>query len=74
VICITQAAIAANPSEAKEIVEAAQAAVPLLAYCIGLPCPLANAFVQPRVPTSINPSNFKPPPVSPEQPSTSSEE
>ena len=74
VICITQAAIAANPSEAKEIVEAAQAAVPLLAYCIGLPCPLANAFVQPRVPTSINPANFKPPPVSPEQPSTSSEE
>ena len=74
VICITQAAIAANPSAAKEIVEAAQAAVPLLAYCIGLPCPLANAFVQPRVPTSINPANFKPPPVSPEQPSTSSEE
>ena len=74
VICITQAAIAANPSAAKEIVEAAQAAVPLLAYCIGLPCPLANAFIQPRVPTSINPSNFKPPPVSPEQPSTSSEE
>src|SRR6266536_4398711 len=72
VICITQAAIAANPSAAKEIVEAAQAAVPLLAYCIGLPCPLANAFVQPRVPTSINPNNFKPPPVSPEQPSTSS--
>jgi hypothetical protein len=75
VICITQAAIAANPSAAKEIVEAAQAAVPLLAYCIGLPCPLANAFVQPRVPTTINPNNFRtPPPVSPEQPSTSSEE
>jgi hypothetical protein len=75
VICITQAAIAAYPSAAKEIVEAAQAAVPLLAYCIGLPCPVANQFIQPRVPTSINPSNFKPPPpVSPEQPSTSSEE
>jgi hypothetical protein len=77
VICITQAAIAADPSAAKEIVEAAQAAVPLLAYCIGLPCPLANQFVQPRVPTTINPSNFRtptPPPVSPEQPSTASEE
>ena len=71
VICITQAAIAANPSEAKEIVEAAQAAVPLLAYCIGLPCPLANQFIQPRVPTTINPSNFKKPVVSPEQPTTS---
>jgi hypothetical protein len=71
VICITQAAIAAYPSAAKEIVEAAQAAVPLLAYCIGLPCPLANAFVQPRVPTTINPNNFRtPPPVSPEQPVT----
>jgi hypothetical protein len=77
VICITQAAIAANPSAAKEIVEAAQAAVPLLAHCIGLPCPLSNAFVQPRVPTSFNPNNFRtptPPPVSPEQPSTFSEE
>jgi hypothetical protein len=74
VICITQAAIAAYPSAAKEIVEAAQAAVPLLAYCIGLPCPLANAFVQPIVPTTINPNNFRsptPPPVSPEQPVTS---
>ncbi len=74
VICITQAAIAANPSAAKEIVEAAQAAVPLLAYCIGLPCPLANQFIQPRVPTTINPSNFKKPVVSPEQPTTSGEE
>jgi hypothetical protein len=75
VICITQAAIAANPNAAKEIVEAAQAAVPLLAYCIGLPCPVANQFVQPRVPTTINPNNFRtPPPVSPEQPSTSSDE
>ena len=74
VICITQAAIAAYPSAAKEIVEAAQAAVPLLAYCIGLPCPLANQFIQPRVPTTINPSNFKKPVVSPEQPTTSGEE
>jgi FecR-like protein len=71
VICITQAAITAYPSAAKEIVEAAQAAVPLLAYCVTVPCPLSNAFVQPRVPTTINPNNFRtPPPVSPEQPVT----
>lgn len=68
---IVGAAIAANPSAAKEIVEAAQAAAPLLAHCFTIPCPLSNAFVQPRVPTSINPSNFKPPVVSPEQPTTS---
>jgi hypothetical protein len=73
--CIVQAAIAADPNAAKEIVEAAQAAAPLLAHCFTIPCPLSNAFVQPRVPTTINPSNFRtPPPVSPEQPSTSSEE
>jgi hypothetical protein len=72
---IVQAAIAAYPSAAREIVEAAQAAAPLLAHCFTIPCPLANAFVQPRVPTSINPNNFRtPPPVSPEQPSTSSDE
>jgi hypothetical protein len=72
--CIVQAAIAAAPSAAKEIVDAAQAAAPLLAHCFGLPCPLANAFREPLVPTSINPSNFKPTPppvVSPEQPTTS---
>jgi len=73
--CIVGAAIAANPSAAKEIVEAAQAAAPLLAHCFSIPCPLSNAFVQPRVPTTINPNNFRtPPPVSPEQPSTSTDE
>jgi hypothetical protein len=75
VICITTAAITAYPSAAKEIVEAAQAAVPLLAYCIGLPCPVANAFIPPVVPLPINPANFvRPPVVSPEQPTVSSDE
>jgi hypothetical protein len=72
---IVQAAIAADPSAAREIVDAAAAAAPLLAHCFTLPCPVANAFFQPLAPTSFNPSNFKaPPPVSPEQPSTSSDE
>jgi hypothetical protein len=72
---IVQSAIAADPSAAREIVDAAAAAAPLLAHCFTLPCPVANAFTQPLVPTSFNPSNFKaPPPVSPEQPATSSDE
>jgi hypothetical protein len=72
---IVQAAIAADPSAAREIVDAAAAAAPLLAHCFTLPCPVANAFFQPLVPTTFNPANFKaPPPVSPEQPATLSEE
>jgi len=66
--CIVQAAIAAHPSAAKEIVDAAIAAAPLLRDCFAIPCPVANAFEQPRILTTINPSNFAPPVVSPEQP------
>ena len=64
--CIVQAAIAAHPSAAKEIVDAAIAAAPLLRDCFAVPCPVANAFNQPRILTTINPSNFVP--QSPEQP------
>ncbi len=64
--CIVQAAIAAHPSAAKEIVDAAIAAAPLLRDCFAIPCPVANAFNQPRILTTINPSNFVP--QSPEQP------
>jgi hypothetical protein len=73
--CIVQAAIAADPSAATEIADAAIAAAPLLRDCISKPCPVANAFQQPHIDTSINPGNFVPPPVSPEQPPpTSSDE
>jgi hypothetical protein len=65
---IVQAAIAAYPSAAREIVEAAIAAAPLLAHCFTIPCPVGNAFIPPFVPLPINPANFVPPPVSPEQP------
>ena len=68
--CIVQAAIAAHPSAAKEIVDAAIAAAPLLRDCFAIPCPVANAFNQPRILTTINPSNFVP--QSPEQPPSSS--
>jgi len=67
--CIVQAAIAAHPSAAKEIVDAAIAAAPLLRDCFAIPCPVANAFNQPRILTTINPSNFVP--QSPEQPPSS---
>jgi len=75
--CIIRAAIAAHPSAAREIVDAAIAAAPLLRDCIvaaaAQPCPVANAFPQPRIITTLNPSNFVPPPVvSPEQPPSSS--
>src|SRR5213082_3010496 len=66
--CIYQAAIAAHPSAAKEIYDAAIAAAPLLRDCFTLPCPLANAPVQPVILAPINPATFVPPVVSPEQP------
>src|SRR6266403_2006777 len=66
--CIYQAAIAAHPSAAKEIYDAAIAAAPLLRDCFTLPCPLANAAVQPVILAPINPATFVPPVVSPEQP------
>jgi hypothetical protein len=64
--CIYQAAIAAHPSAAKEIFDAAIAAAPLLRDCFVVPCPVANAFVEPRIITPIIPP--VPPVVSPEQP------
>ena len=71
--CILQAAIAADPAAEREITNAALAAAPMLRDCILAitPCPMENAFVQPNVIAPINPSNFKPPVVSPEQPTTS---
>ena len=70
--CILQAAIAADPGAEKQIMDAALAAAPMLRDCIlaVTPCPGQNAFVQPYVIAPINPSNFKPPVVSPEQPVT----
>src|SRR6266699_61190 len=71
--CIIRAAIAAHPSATREIVSAAVAAAPLLRDCIvaaaNRPCPVANAFVEPRIINTINPSNEVP--VSPEQPPSS---
>jgi len=64
--CIYQAAIAAHPSAAREIFDAAIAAAPLLRDCFALPCPVANAFIEPRIITPITPQ--VPPVVSPEQP------
>ncbi len=73
--CIIRAAIAAHPSATREIVSAAVAAAPLLRDCIVAaanavqPCQEANAFVEPRLIDTINPTNFVPPEVvSPEQP------
>ncbi len=70
--CIVQAAINADPAAAQEIINAAIAAAPMLRECIQAvtPCPAQNAFVQPYIFTPINPANFVPPPVSPEQPPT----
>jgi hypothetical protein len=58
----------------REIVNAALAAAPMLRDCIlaVTPCPGENGFVQPNVIAPINPANFVPPPVSPEQPPTTS--
>jgi hypothetical protein len=62
--CIIQAAIAAHPSAAKEIVDAAIAAAPVLRDCItAIPCQPTNAFIQPRIITTTIPQVN-----SPEQP------
>jgi hypothetical protein len=72
--CILQAAIAADPSATDQIINAALQAAPMLRDCILAmqPCPPQNAFIQPYIFTPINPANFVPPPVSPEQPPTTS--
>lgn len=64
--CIVQAAMAAAPFAATEIVDAVIAAAPFLRDCISAPCG-HNAFQQPRIITPITP----PIPVSPEQPTSS---
>ena len=64
--CIVQAAMAADPFHATEIVDAVIAAAPFLRDCITAPCG-HNAFQQPRIITPITP----PIPVSPEQPTSS---
>ncbi|PYJ61601.1 MAG: hypothetical protein DME74_08025, partial [Verrucomicrobia bacterium] len=67
-----QAAIAADPAAADEIINAALQAAPMLRDCIQAmqPCPRTNAFVQRYSISPINPANFVSPPVSPEQPPT----
>lgn len=73
--CIIQAAIAADPGAERQIMDAAITAAPMLRDCIlaVTPCPGQNAFVQPYVISPINPANFVPPPVSPEQPPTTND-
>jgi hypothetical protein len=70
--CIIRAAIAANPRMADEITNAVLQAAPMLRECIPEPCPPINAFMEPYVISPLNPANFIPPPVSPEQPPTTS--
>jgi hypothetical protein len=70
--CIVDAAIAASPRMADQIINALLAAAPMLRDCIGEPCFPSNEFVSPYVIAPINPANFVPPPVSPEQPPTTS--
>jgi hypothetical protein len=72
--CIIQAAINADPSAAQKIIDAAIAAAPMLRECIQAvtPCPVQNAFIQQYSTSPIDPVNFVPRPVSPEQPPTTS--
>jgi len=66
--CIVDAAIAVVPRMADEIINAVITAAPMLRECIGEPCYPANQFIPPYIIAPINPANFVPPPVSPEQP------
>jgi hypothetical protein len=52
------------------IVDALLQAAPMLRDCIGEPCFPSNEFLPPHVISPLNPGNFKPPVVSPEQPAT----
>ena len=70
VLCIVDAAIAANPRMANEIINAVLLAAPMLRDCIGEPCFPANEFLPPHIISPLNPANFVP--VSPEQPPTTS--
>jgi hypothetical protein len=66
--CFVQAACGANPSSCDATVDAVITAYPLLRGCIAIPCPSSNRFTEPLILTTINPANFVPPVVSPEQP------
>jgi hypothetical protein len=70
--CILQSAIAADPAAEREIMNAALAAAPMLRDCISAvtPCPGQHAFTERSASAPIDPTNFVPPPVSPEQPPT----
>jgi len=74
--CILQAAIAANPAAAGDIRDAALSAAPMLRDCIeaatNAPCSFQNAFSQVSTTSPTNPQDVVPPPVSPEQPPTTS--
>lgn len=74
--CILQAAIAANPAANGEIRDAALSAAPMLRDCIAVainaPCSFQNAFSQASTTSPSNPQDVVPPPVSPEQPPTTS--
>jgi len=70
VLCIVDAAIAASPRMANQIINAILQAAPMLRDCIGEPCFPANEFLPPHIISPLNPANFVPPPVSPEQPPT----
>lgn len=68
--CIIQAAIAADPSGERLIIDAAVTAAPMLRDCIlaVTPCPGENAFIPPYI--IPPPPVERPSPVSPEQPPT----
>ena len=68
--CIVDAAIAVVPRMANDIINAVVTAAPMLRDCIGEPCFPANEFVPPFIIAPINPANFVPPVISPEQPPT----
>ncbi len=70
VLCIVDAAIAASPRMANQIINALLQAAPMLRECIGEPCFPANQFLPPHIISPLNPANFVP--VSPEQPPTTS--
>ena len=70
VLCIVDAAIAASPRMANQIINAILQAAPMLRECIGEPCFPANEFLPPHIISPLNPANFVP--VSPEQPPTTS--
>jgi hypothetical protein len=68
VLCIVDAAIAASPRMADQIINGLLAAAPMLRDCIGEPCFPSNKFIPPFIISPLTPQV----PVSPEQPPTTS--